>query len=164
MNIFKVCSSFLRPSYRPWKSIYLDRLMPSRPSTAASSMRGVIIFSIISVMTEKVGSTMKSMNPVRILIQRKEKLCDHFGFSVHIFMCLCCFLNSPIWDWATMVDVRSQRGENGSPSSASLSPCNSSNLSNHQLIFKLNEASFFADRLFLLTIFVSLFSTNNWIK
>lgn len=29
----------------------------------------------------------------------------------------------PICDWATMVDFRSQSGENGSPNSASLSPC-----------------------------------------
>lgn len=29
---------------------------------------------------------------------------------------------SPIWDWATMVDLRSHSGENGNPSSASLSP------------------------------------------
>lgn len=28
----------------------------------------------------------------------------------------------PIWDWATIVDFRSQSGENGSPNSASLSP------------------------------------------
>lgn len=31
--------------------------------------------------------------------------------------------HSPIWDCATIVDFRSQSGENGSPSSASLSPC-----------------------------------------
>lgn len=31
-------------------------------------------------------------------------------------------LDSPIWDWATNVEVRSQSGEKGSPSSASLSP------------------------------------------
>lgn len=31
---------------------------------------------------------------------------------------------SPIWDWATIVDLRSQSGENGSPSSDSLSPWN----------------------------------------
>lgn len=29
----------------------------------------------------------------------------------------------PICDWATIVDFRSQSGENGSPNSASLSPC-----------------------------------------
>lgn len=29
----------------------------------------------------------------------------------------------PICDWATNVDFRSQSGENGSPNSASLSPC-----------------------------------------
>ena len=34
-----------------------------------------------------------------------------------------CHHHSPIWDWATSVEVRSQRGEKGSPSSASLSPC-----------------------------------------
>lgn len=30
--------------------------------------------------------------------------------------------DSPIWDWATNVEVRSQSGEKGRPSSASLSP------------------------------------------
>lgn len=55
---------------RPTSNITdLERLKPSRPSKHASSMRGVIIFSIISVMTVKVGSTMKSMNPVAIPTQ-----------------------------------------------------------------------------------------------
>lgn len=55
---------------RPTSNITdLERLKPSRPSKHASSRRGVIIFSIISVMTVKVGSTMKSMNPVAIPTQ-----------------------------------------------------------------------------------------------
>lgn len=59
----------------------LGRLKPSRPSKHASSMRGVMIFSIISVMTVNVGSTMKSMNPeelqLRILFQQTHFLFSH---------------------------------------------------------------------------------------
>lgn len=50
------------------KTTDLEHLKPSNPSKHASSMRGDIIFSIISVMTVKVGSTMKSMNPVGIAV------------------------------------------------------------------------------------------------
>lgn len=41
----------------------LDRLNPVIPELEASSMRGVTIFSVISVSTVKVGSTIKSIKP-----------------------------------------------------------------------------------------------------
>ena len=43
----------------------LERLKPARLECAASSMSGVTIFSVMSVRTEKVGTTIKSMNPAR---------------------------------------------------------------------------------------------------
>ncbi|TNN51492.1 hypothetical protein EYF80_038284 [Liparis tanakae] len=41
----------------------LERLKPANPVWEASSMRGLMMRSIMSVSTEKVGTTMKSMNP-----------------------------------------------------------------------------------------------------
>ena len=41
----------------------LGRLKSSGPETVASSISGFTIFSVMSVSTVKVGSTMKSMNP-----------------------------------------------------------------------------------------------------
>lgn len=61
------------------KTTDLEHLKPSRPSKHASSMRGEIIFSIISVMTVKVGSTMKSMNPVGIPVLTFISLTDTFA-------------------------------------------------------------------------------------
>lgn len=43
--------------------IHLERLNPDMPEREASSMSGVTIFSVMSVSTVKVGSTMKSMKP-----------------------------------------------------------------------------------------------------
>lgn len=43
---------------------HLERLKPANPEWEASSMSGVTIRSIMSVSTVKVGTTMKSMNPV----------------------------------------------------------------------------------------------------
>lgn len=43
---------------------HLERLKPAKPEWEASSMSGVTIRSIMSVSTVKVGTTMKSMNPV----------------------------------------------------------------------------------------------------
>lgn len=48
---------------RGWVIIYLERLNPDMPEREASSMSGVTIFSVMSVSTVKVGSTMKSMKP-----------------------------------------------------------------------------------------------------
>ncbi len=42
---------------------------------------------------------------------------------VRVCVCVCVSSTVPIWDWAIMVAFRSHSGENGSPSSASLSPC-----------------------------------------
>ncbi len=50
---------------RPFTRPHLDRLNPARPEGEASSISGGMIFSIMSVSTVKVGSTMKSMKPVR---------------------------------------------------------------------------------------------------
>lgn len=49
--------------------VHLERLNPDMPEREASSMSGVTIFSVISVSTVKVGSTMKSMKP--------EQKCKH---------------------------------------------------------------------------------------
>lgn len=43
----------------------------------------------------------------------------HIQLNQNQIQCSHC---SPIWDWATMVDLRSHNGEKGNPSSASLSP------------------------------------------
>lgn len=43
--------------------IHLERLNPDMPEREASSISGVTIFSVMSVSTVKVGSTMKSMKP-----------------------------------------------------------------------------------------------------
>lgn len=45
------------------KVIHLERLNPDMPEWEASSISGVTIFSVMSVSTVKVGSTMKSMKP-----------------------------------------------------------------------------------------------------
>lgn len=42
---------------------HLEFLKPANPERDASSISGVTIFSIISINTVNVGSTMKSMNP-----------------------------------------------------------------------------------------------------
>lgn len=42
---------------------HLERLNPDMPEREASSISGVTIFSVMSVSTVKVGSTMKSMKP-----------------------------------------------------------------------------------------------------
>lgn len=42
----------------------LDLRKPARLECVASSMSGVTIFSVMSVRTVNVGTTMKSMNPV----------------------------------------------------------------------------------------------------
>lgn len=87
------------------------------PSSAGG---GSTIFSATSVSTEKVGSTMKSMKPGGGARRRRgphvcvsPKMGTGMGMEGG---------GSPICDWATSVEVRSQRGEKGSPSSASLSP------------------------------------------
>ena len=119
----------------------LDLRKPARPEWAASSIRGVTIFSVMSVRTVNVGTTMKSMkpghktshkrsaavsNPVTALTppphvySRRPRYQEEVWGQVGVNRStLCC---SPIWDWATMVDFRSHSGEKGSPSSASLSP------------------------------------------
>lgn len=46
-----------------WPSPHLDLRTP--PDFTASSMRGLMIFSVVSTRTENVGSTMKSMKPFK---------------------------------------------------------------------------------------------------
>lgn len=48
---------------RGCKVIHLECLNPDMPEWEASSISGVTIFSVMSVSTVKVGSTMKSMKP-----------------------------------------------------------------------------------------------------
>jgi hypothetical protein len=44
---------------------HLDLRTPVSCDFKVSSIRGVMIFSVVSTNTENVGSTMKSMNPAR---------------------------------------------------------------------------------------------------
>lgn len=46
-----------------WPLPHLDLRTP--PDFTASSMRGLMIFSVVSTRTENVGSTIKSMNPLK---------------------------------------------------------------------------------------------------
>ena len=54
---------------------HLENLKLANPEQDASSMTGVTIFSIISVNTVKVGSTMKSINPAGNSKHAKLHLC-----------------------------------------------------------------------------------------
>ena len=51
---------------------HLERRKPGKPEWEASSMSGVTIRSIMSVSTVKVGTTMKSMNPGGIDIEKLQ--------------------------------------------------------------------------------------------
>lgn len=57
----------------------LERLKPAEPEWEASSMRGLMMCSIMSVSTEKVGTTMKSMNP-------DDKDINTFRTQRHLFV------------------------------------------------------------------------------
>lgn len=63
------CKSNTCPEGKGHMVVHLERLNPDMPEREASSMSGVTIFSVISVSTVKVGSTMKSMKP--------EQKCKH---------------------------------------------------------------------------------------
>lgn len=95
-----------------------------------SSTRGITIFSAMSVSSENVGYTMKSMNPVGVEQEiitcalqltrcKMETWTGSRSFSRKFGERSVCI---PIWDSATSVLLRSHRGEKGRPSSASLSP------------------------------------------
>lgn len=95
-----------------------------------SSTRGITIFSAMSVSSENVGYTMKSMNPAGVEQEiincafqltrcRMETRTGSRSFSRKFGERRVCI---PIWDSATSVLLRSHRGEKGRPSSASLSP------------------------------------------
>ncbi len=57
------------------------------------------------------------------MISAESQLVKTHRHTLFCMWCVCGWSrHSPIWDCATIVDFRSQRGENGRPSSASLSP------------------------------------------
>lgn len=62
---------------------HLERLTPASPERDASSISGVTIFSIISVITVNVGSTMKSMNPAEYNIHVGFIFTLQLQFSFH---------------------------------------------------------------------------------